>query len=78
MEVLNLLQWPAMICSVVAAWLVGAQTKRRRTQGFWWFLMSNLLWSVWGWQSHAWAIIALQVALAGLNFRGLAKNHPAK
>ncbi|MDB6094099.1 MAG: nicotinamide mononucleotide transporter PnuC [Verrucomicrobia bacterium] len=78
MDILNFLQWPAMVVSVVAAWLVAAQSKRRRSWGFWWFLASNVLWVVWGWQAHAWALIALQVALATLNFRGLAKNELKK
>ena len=77
-DILNVLQWPAMIVSVIAAWLVGAQSKRKRNQGFWWFLASNILWIAWGWQAHAWALIALQIALAALNFRGLAKNEPAR
>jgi len=38
MDFLNLIQWPAMAVSVTAAWLVGAQSKRRRQQGFWCFL----------------------------------------
>jgi hypothetical protein len=78
MDPLSLLQWPAMIVSVIAAWLIGAQSKRRRTHGFWWFLASNLLWIAWGWGAKAWALIVLQVALAALNFRGLAKNQSAK
>ena len=76
MELLNLLQWPGMIASVTAAWLVGSQSKRRRQHGFWWFLASNVLWVAWGWHAHAWALIVLQVALATLNIRGLKKNDP--
>jgi hypothetical protein len=78
MDVLDLLQWPGMIASVVAAWLVAAQSKRRRQHGFWWFLASNILWSVWGWHDGAWALIVLQVALATLNIRGLHKNEPQR
>ena len=77
MEILTLIQWPAMVASVVAAWLVGSQSKRRRQHGFWWFLVSNALWITWGWHDHAWALIALQVALAGLNIRGAKKNDAA-
>ena len=74
MEPLDLVQWPAMAASVVAAWLVASQSKRRRKFGFWCFLGSNVLWVAWGWHVKAWALIALQVALAFLNIRGSRKN----
>lgn len=77
MDLLDFLQWPAMVASVMAAWLVAAQNKRRRQRGFWWFLASNILWVAWGWHDGAWALIVLQVALATLNIRGLRKNEPA-
>jgi hypothetical protein len=73
---INLLQWPAMIASVAAAWLVAAQSKRRRQHGFWWFIGSNVLWIAWGWHDGAWALIVLQFALAALDIRGLRKNEP--
>lgn len=76
MNDLDLLQWPAMLITVVAAWLVASQSKRRREYGFWVFLLSNVLWVVWGWHDHAYALIALQVALAALNIRGVFKNDP--
>ena len=78
MDLLNFLQWPGMVTSVVAAWLVASQSKRRRKHGFWWFLGSNILWVTWGWHAHAWALIVLQVALLTLNIRGLRKNEPAE
>lgn len=74
MEPLDLIQWPAMVASVVAAWLVASQSKRRRKFGFWCFLVSNVLWVAWGWHVKAWALIALQIALAFLNIRGSRKN----
>jgi hypothetical protein len=74
MEFVSLLQWPAMVASVMAAWLVASQAKPRRKAGFWWFLASNVLWIAWGLKDHAWAIIVLQIALAFLNIRGLRKN----
>jgi hypothetical protein len=74
MDVLNLVQWPAMVVSVVAAWLVASQHQRRRRHGFWWFLVSNGLWIIWGWHAGAWALIGLQVALGVLNVRGSRKN----
>jgi hypothetical protein len=78
MDNLNLLQWPAMAVSIIAAWLVGSQSKRRRSHGFWWFLVSNALWIAWGVHAHAWALITLQVALAALNCRNVAKNTPSE
>ncbi len=74
MDYIDLLQWPAMAVSLLAAWLVAAQHKRRREIGFWVFLLSNVLWIVWGVSTAAWALIALQVGLAALNIRGVRKN----
>ena len=68
------LQWPAMVASVLAAWLVASTHAGRRKLGFWVFLASNVLWVAWGLHDHAWALIALQVALAGMNIRGVRKN----
>jgi hypothetical protein len=60
--------------TLFAAWLVASQKKSRRSAGFWWFVLSNILWVAWGWHVHAWALIALQVGLFGLNVRGAVKN----
>jgi hypothetical protein len=68
------LQWPAMAASLLAAWLVASNKKHRRNIGFWVFLVSNVLWTLWGLHDGAWALIALQVALAALNIRGVAKT----
>ena len=76
MDYLQQLQWPAMAVTVFAAWLIASQAKRRRETGFWWFLVSNGLWVVWGWHDGAYALIVLQVALAALNIRGAYKNEP--
>jgi hypothetical protein len=70
----DLLQWPAFVASLVAAWLVASNRRGRRNAGFWVFLLSNVLWIAWGWHSGAWALIALQIGLAGLNVRGLLKT----
>ena len=63
-----------MIVTVLAAWFVASQKKHRRNWGFWLFIASNVLWVVWGWSAHAWALIVLQFALFLLNSRGAAKN----
>ncbi|MGJ7521156.1 hypothetical protein ACSFA0_11740 [Variovorax sp. LT1P1] len=74
MNILDIVQWPAFAASLVAAYLVGSSAKGRRNAGFWVFLLSNLLWVVWGVHTQAWALIALQVGLAALNVRGLFKT----
>jgi hypothetical protein len=75
-EALDLIQWPAFIASLTAAWLVASSAKRRRNIGFWVFLFSNMLWVVWALHTSATALVALQVCLAVLNVRGLFKTDP--
>jgi hypothetical protein len=77
-EWLDLMQWPAMLATVAAAWLVGSDSEARRNWGFWVFLASNVLWALWGWHDGAYALIALQVALAALNIRGVNKTEQAQ
>jgi hypothetical protein len=74
MEPLDLLQWPAMAVTVLAAWLVASNRQQRRSFGFWAFLLSNALWVAWGWHSHAWALVILQFCLAAMNIRGVPKT----
>lgn len=76
MEYIDFVQWPAMVATIVAAWLVASQSKRKREYGFWVFLVSNVLWVIWGLHDQAYALVALQVALAALNIRGARKNDP--
>jgi hypothetical protein len=73
-SLLDAIQWPAMAVTLLAAWLVASRAASRRAAGFWWFVASNVLWIVWGWHAHAWALIALQVGLFALNLRGAEKN----
>ncbi|BCA30657.1 hypothetical protein [Metapseudomonas otitidis] len=73
MDYLDLLQWPAMLVTVAAAWLIGSKTTARRHIGFWVFLASNALWIAWGLHAHAWALIVLQLCLAAMNLRGAKK-----
>ena len=74
MEWIDHVQWPAMLVTLLSAWLVASQRKGRRQWGFWLFLVSNVLWIAWGVYAHAYALIALQVGLAFLNIRGVSKN----
>jgi hypothetical protein len=76
-DYVDLIQWPAMIITAAAAWLVGSQRRPKRSAGFWLFLLSNLLWIVWGWYARAYALIILQVCLAVINVRGAQKNDSA-
>lgn len=73
---LDALQWPAMLVTLTGAWLVAAQSKRRRALGFWVFILSNALWMIWAWHVQAWALIVLQLGLLFLNLRGAQKNDP--
>ncbi|WP_418315608.1 hypothetical protein [Piscinibacter sakaiensis] len=74
MPEIDWLQWPAMVVTVVAAWLVASPRERRRNFGFWVFLGSNALWIAWGLYANAYALIVLQVCLAAMNIRGAIKN----
>lgn len=71
---LDWVQWPAMVITVIAAWLIASRSMRRRKLGFWCFLLSNVAWVLWALHAGAAALIALQVALAALNVRGARKN----
>ncbi len=77
MDYADLAQWPAMVLTVAAAWLVGSQSRLKRNVGFWIFLSSNLLWVIWGVRARAYALIILQVCLAAINIRGAQKNDPS-
>ena len=73
MDLLDLVQWPAMAVTVVAAYLVASSRQGRRNAGFWVFIASNVLWIVWGVHSRAYALIGLQICLAFMNVRGARK-----
>ena len=73
-ELFNFLQWPAMIATLLSAWLVASQTKHKRGLGFWIFILSNILGVLWGWHDGAYALIAMQFGLLLLNIRGAVKN----
>jgi hypothetical protein len=75
-NIVDLVQWPAMLVTVGASWYVASTKKRRRKFGFWLFLLSNVLWVAWGLHVHAYALIMLQVFLVLMNLRGLLKTEP--
>jgi hypothetical protein len=72
---IDFLQWPAMAVTLGAAFLVGARHARRRIFGFYTFILSNILWIVWGLHDEAWALIMLQAGLCAMNVRGIVRNH---
>jgi hypothetical protein len=72
---IDFLQWPAMAVTLCAAFLVGARHARRRVFGFYTFILSNLLWIVWGLHDEAWALITLQLGLLAMNVRAIFRNH---
>jgi hypothetical protein len=74
MAALDLIQWPAMVVTVAAAWYVASTQRSRRKLGFWLFLISNVLWVIWGVHTRAYALVALQFCLAAMNIRGERKN----
>jgi hypothetical protein len=74
MDILDLLQWPAMVVTVIAAWLVASRSAHQRAFGFWFFLAGNALWVAWGLHDSAYALVGLQFFLAALNIRGVYKN----
>ena len=71
---INLVQWPAMAVTLIAAWLIASKNESMRNSGFWVFLASNALWVAWGLHDGAFALVALQLGLAALNIRGAVKT----
>ena len=63
-----------MAVTLFAAYLIGSKRAERRVFGFSMFILSNVLWIVWGIHDEAWALIALQAALMVTNIRGIFKN----
>ena len=76
-EVLALVQWPAMVLTVVASWLVASTRPGRRKFSFWIFLLSNVLWVAWGAYTGATALVVMQFCLAALNIRAASKTSVA-
>ena len=72
-DLMDAIQWPAMVVTVGASWLVGSTHRRRRLIGFWTFLASNALWVAWGLHGAAPALVVLQLCLAVMNVRGMVK-----
>jgi hypothetical protein len=71
---IGLLQWPAMIVTIAATYFVASKVTWKRHLSFWCYLVSNGLWIAWSVHDGAVALIALQLALAALNIRGVVKT----
>ena len=71
---LDTLQWPALLVTIAAAWMVSTDARRKRLQGFYLFLVSNVLWIAWGLHDHAYAVVGLQLFLGVTNVHGIVKN----
>jgi hypothetical protein len=65
-----------MVITIAAAWGAGSERKGRRRLGFWLFLLSNVLGTIWGIHAGAWALVVLQASLAIMNVRGARNNEP--
>jgi hypothetical protein len=68
------LQWPAMVATLAAAWLVASHRRPRRLWGFAVFVVSNVLWVAWAVPAQAYALVVLQLGLFVLNLRGIRNN----
>ena len=68
------LQWPALVVTVIAAWMVSFSQRTEREAGFWLFLLSNILWAAWGISDEAYALVLLQFCLAIANIHGVLEN----
>lgn len=73
-EFFALLEWPAMAISLAAAWWMGSKQANKRVVAFAMLIVGNVMWMAWGWGESAWALIALNFGLLGLNVRGIIKN----
>jgi len=74
MNIWDMLQWPAMIVTIGASWLVASDQAKLRNYGFWVFIASNVLWIAWAVPSKAWALVLLQIGLFAMNVRGAVKT----
>ena len=74
---MDLVQWPAMMTILVAAWLAASQRAQRRKLAFLGFILGNLLWIAWGLSVEAYALALLDGILCAMNIRGFLKNRKA-
>jgi hypothetical protein len=75
-DIALLCQWPAAAAGLLGALLVASQVSRTRMWGFVWFIVSDIFLAIYGWETSAWAIVALQVVWIATSIRGVWKNSP--
>jgi hypothetical protein len=71
----DLLQWPALVLSIIGAWLVGGSRANQRFAGFLLFLASNVLWAAWGLGIGAWGVAITQAFFTWTSLRGIRTNY---
>lgn len=74
MYLVDLLQWPAMAITSLAAWFMGSTRVKRRIVAFWCFTAGNAMWVIWDASHDAYGLITLEIIMALMNMRGLKKN----
>jgi hypothetical protein len=63
-----------MALTLLASWLVGSKSPRRRLAGFCTYLVSNAAWVAWALPEQAYALVFLQAFLVVTNVRGVLKS----
>lgn len=76
--ILSLLQWPAMALSIFGAILVSSALRRRRRAGFAVWVVSNLLWILWGAHSAAWGFVVMQAVFTTTSVIGWGNSRADK
>lgn len=74
MDYMEILQWPAMILTLLGAWMISTDKRSIRHKGFWVFLLSNVLWILWGMHVKAYGVVLMQIGLAIVNYHGLTRT----
>jgi hypothetical protein len=76
-DFIGLLEWPAMIVTLIASWFLASKSPHKRIVAFALLISGNVLWIAWGWDDGAWALVGLNAGLLALNVRGIVKNEDA-
>lgn len=76
---LEFMQWPALMFSVVGSWYLSDKTARHRSIGFFLFLLANFCWIAWGCVTpNAYGLILTQMYYIVTSFRGIRNNQSFK
>jgi hypothetical protein len=66
--VLNILSWGACLLLLWGLKLVG----EKKRHGFYFSLVAEALWILWGVETKAWALVVMSLWICGMYFRALA------